>query len=162
DPAPGYFGNVTVQAAVTDGFEIATAAFHVSIPDPTPVWNGLHDWTMVGGQRQLIIPLSATSNYGPVSYGAQLVGAPPVSLTVSGNQLLVEPSGTYRGSFGVVVTASNGLATAYGGFAVTVPNAPPVLAALADQTMSHALDRVVVYVDASDANGDPLTYSARL
>src|SRR5207247_7459474 len=41
-------------------------------------------------------------------------------------------------------------------------NAPPVLAALADQTMSHALDRVVVYVDASDANGDPLTYSARL
>ena len=44
---------------------------------------------------------------------------------------------------------------------ITVTNAAPVLQAIANQTMSSSQDSIVVTLNATDADGDALTYSAR-
>src|SRR5262249_22891334 len=76
--------------------------------------------------------------------------------------LLTDPPIGCHGTCSVQVGASNGLATAYGTFSVTVLNAAPVLSVVPNQTMPHSRDNLTVALSATDADGEPLTYSARV
>src|SRR5262249_61653918 len=76
--------------------------------------------------------------------------------------LLTDPPIGCHGTCSVQVGASNGLATAYGTFSVTVLNAAPVLSVVPNQTMPHSQDNLTVALSATDADGEPLTYSARV
>jgi hypothetical protein len=82
-----------------------------------------------------------------------------VSVTVAGNQLIIDPADGYVGKFQVSVTASDGLAQARDAFAVTVANMAPVLA-LANQTLPHTQDTLTLTLPATDADGDIVRYTA--
>src|SRR5262249_20967148 len=86
---------------------------------------------------------------------------PPV-LTVTGNQLTIDPPAGFAGTFSVRVTVSDGSATATGTFSVTVMNTPPVLGSLPNVSMSPSQDKLTVPLSASDADGDALTWTAAL
>jgi hypothetical protein len=90
---------------------------------------------------------------------AQPAVAPDVTVTVLGNQLVIDPAAGYAGKFQVRLTASDGLADTRAAFSVDVTNAAPVLA-LADQTMPHSQDTLTLALPATDADGDIITYTA--
>jgi hypothetical protein len=82
-----------------------------------------------------------------------------VSVTVAGNQLIIDPADGYVGKFQMSVTASDSLAQARDAFTVTVANTAPVLA-LANQTLPHTQDTLTLTLPATDADGDIITYTA--
>lgn len=93
---------------------------------------------------------------------------PPVTLSISGNQLVINPAAGYTGTFRVTarVTDAAGHFTEQT-FSVTVTpsaiNYPPTLAAVPDQLFSTSQDFVTIPLAGSDPNvGDILTYSASL
>lgn len=87
--------------------------------------------------------------------------AAPVTVGVSGNQLTVTPAAGFAGTFVVEVSVNDGIDTARRFFRVTVPGAAPTLAAIPNQTITLAQGKTTVTLDGFDADGDPLSYSAR-
>src|SRR5207248_1207305 len=91
---------------------------------------------------------------------------PAPAVSAVGNQLTIDPAAGYTGSFVVQVSASDGVAVTTGTFTVTVAggttptNSAPVLAAIANQTMSVNQGTLRLTLSASDADGNPLTFSA--
>ena len=83
----------------------------------------------------------------------------PVAVEVSGNHLKILPPADFVGKFLVDVTAIDGAAQATGSFSVTVTNYAPVLA-VADVTISHTQDQIVLNLPSTDADGDIITYTA--
>lgn len=79
--------------------------------------------------------------------------------TIVGGNLILDPAPGATGVFVVTVTVSDGKATAKRTFTVTVANQAPVLAPIANRTMSPAQSQLNVALSASDADGDPITYS---
>lgn len=85
---------------------------------------------------------------------------PPMSVAVAGNQLTISTARGYIGQFTVQVTASDGLATASQTFAVEFTNSAPVVD-ITGQTVKSGTARTID-LPATDADGDILTYSARI
>jgi subtilisin family serine protease len=79
-------------------------------------------------------------------------------VSLSGDVLTITPQDGFAGSFEVYVTASDGIATTVENFTMTVTNEAPILS-IADQTMSHQSESLDINLSATDADGDPLTYS---
>ena len=90
---------------------------------------------------------------------AQPALAPDVTVTVLGNQLVIDPAAGYTGKFQVRLAASDGLVETRKSFSVNVTNSAPALA-IADQTMPHTQDALVLTLPATDADGDIITYTA--
>ena len=122
----------------------------------------------------LLVPLSANSPTGsPVAFTVRQVTLPALAdqldqqhasiFSIDGNQLSIRPPATLLGTFSIVVTANDGHSSIPRTFTVTevAANTPPVLAAIPDQTTSHGQDTRVT-LNATDADGDPLTYSAQV
>jgi hypothetical protein len=79
---------------------------------------------------------------------------------VTGTQLSLTPALSFVGTYTVVVTASDGLASATASFSVTVTNAVPQLAGVAAQSMAAGQTSLAVPLSATDADGDNLTFAA--
>ena len=92
--------------------------------------------------------------YMPISADNATVG-------ISGNTLTINRAANYGSDFYVQVNVSDGLATTTQTFRVAVANTPPALTQIADQTMSGSRTTLALTLNASDPDGDPLTYSAR-
>ncbi len=84
-----------------------------------------------------------------------------VTASVSGNALTVNTPALFAGTFGVAVTASDGILSTTQTFAVTSTDAPPVLAPVSNVTTPRG-SQVQVTLGATDANNLPLTYSAQV
>lgn len=89
-------------------------------------------------------------------------GPPVATATISGNSLTLTPQQGFCGSFQVTVTVSDGELTDSENFTVTCTNVPPVLEQPQDLTLYSADRTATVELIASDGDGDPLTFSARL
>jgi len=85
-----------------------------------------------------------------------------ISATVNGNTLTIDPPADYAGSFQVTVRVTDGVHTATRSFNVTVANSAPQLGAIGEQTMSRNQDTLQVNLGATDADGDPLTYTVEI
>ena len=97
-------------------------------------------------------------------WNAQPAAAPPLTLTIVGNQLTVA-AGQTAGTYTVDVTASDGTQTTDEKFTVVVIGASngtvdhgPVWTTMADQTTHNGT--LTVPLTATDPDGDPLTFSA--
>ena len=104
---------------------------------------------------------------GPDDHGDDADSATPVDmdpavLFLDGNLLVIDPAVGFSGQFEVTVTIGDGFDETSETFTVTVGNEAPVLVALDDRTMSHTQDTMAVSLQASDADGDPLTFAAHL
>jgi hypothetical protein len=90
-------------------------------------------------------------------------GTVPATVTTAGNVVTITTDAGFVGAFGVRVTVSDGTQSATQLFKVTrtAPvDRPPVLAAIADQTLAAGQTSLTVPLSASDPDGDPLAYSA--
>lgn len=122
----------------------------------------------------LLVPLSAISPTGsPVAFTVRQVNLPALAdqidqqhasiFSIDGSQLSIHLPATWLGTFSIVVTANDGHSSIPRTFTVTevAANTPPVLAAIPDQTTSHGQDTRIT-LNGSDADGNPLTYSAQV
>lgn len=85
-----------------------------------------------------------------------------VDLIWSGNDLTIDWDDSFVGDFNVTVSASDSIQSTEETFAVTVSNAAPLLAPIADQSMSARLGTITIPVSASDADGDTILLDATL
>jgi predicted outer membrane repeat protein len=123
----------------------------------------LYRWDGTSGQATGTL----IANVGPAAYADPTVltnaqpGQAPAAVSVSGNVLTITPSAGFVGTFTVTATVSDGHGTDSESFNVTVSsnNRAPVLQALPDQS-GAANKSLTVTLSATDADGDPLTYSA--
>src|SRR5262249_39790606 len=85
----------------------------------------------------------------------------PATVSVSGNVLTITPSAGFLGAFVVTAGVTDGLGSDSKNFNVTVSsnNHAPVLQAVPDQSGAPNKSFTVT-LSATDADGDPLTYSA--
>jgi hypothetical protein len=90
--------------------------------------------------------------------------APAVAVQVVGNQLHLSAQAGYTGSFDIEVTASDGTASSKTIFTVSVQSqvstVAPTLGPLPGVVIARG-SRAVVTLDAADADGNPLTFSAQ-
>jgi hypothetical protein len=107
--------------------------------------------------------LVATLNRSCYDDPSQLWNAPaPVAaVTVVGTQLTVTPPVGFVGTLLIEVSASDGMTAGTRTFNLNVTNVPPVLTAIANQTMTTGQTQRVLTLSASDVDGDTLTFSAR-
>ena len=118
-------------------------------------------------QANLVGKLDVNYYNDPSKLGnAPYAGMPPAVLTVTGNKLSIRSPANWVGTYIVEATASDGHFAVKRSFTVTVGstpvNSPPVLAAIANQTMPHSQDALTLTLSATDMNNDPLTYSAQV
>ena len=78
----------------------------------------------------------------------------------AGNMLTLTPALHVLGTTLVTVTVSDGVATATTTFHWTLTNAAPIIPSISSQTSVHDQPLGTITVNASDADGDTLTYSA--
>ncbi|MCI0682963.1 MAG: Ig-like domain-containing protein [Gemmataceae bacterium] len=169
DPSDGYLGTFTVEVSVSDGRATAVRSFAVTVhraPNQAPVLEAIADQSISTGDTA-VVPLIATDFDGDaITYTARAIhqiwpaDAPSASLNIHGNELRIDADVT--GSLVIEVSASDGVATASQTFQLTVvaANHAPVFEPIADQTMTDA-DILTVTLNASDADGDPISYAVR-
>jgi len=81
------------------------------------------------------------------------------AVTVTGNDILIDPQTGFTGSLSISVTATDGLTSIDQTFLVNVTNSAPALA-VSDQVISHTQDMLTLTLPAADADGETVTYSA--
>ncbi|MBU4271129.1 MAG: S8 family serine peptidase [Planctomycetes bacterium] len=84
-----------------------------------------------------------------------------VQLSISGGELTIARAADFADDFIVQVNVSDGVATDSEAFSVSVTNFAPELASIGDRTMSYYQTTLVISVNATDADGDRLSYSAQ-
>jgi hypothetical protein len=121
----------------------------------------LYRW---GGADPLVATLDSTCWTDPARLHDAAPVAVPVTLTINGNQLTLTPHAGFTSGFGVVVTVSDGSLTSTKSFlvsqSVVVANNPPVLQAIADQSVGSYPGTLTLTLSASDPDGNSLTFSA--
>lgn len=132
-----------------------------------PTLDAIADRSVQKNQSLPITLVAADADKDPLAFSAQAYAnssqqsPAPVALSINGNQLLLTPTTGYTGTFFVVVTVSDGKATASRSFQVTVSNSTPILDPIPDQAAS--LNKpLTVQLSAKDADGDALTYTAQV
>jgi hypothetical protein len=158
-------GQVSVLVSASNGANSASQSFNVTVTAPPPVLAPLPNLIVAHSNNPVRVALSATDPMGrAVTYSAQVQASngqtPPVTAAVSTSQLTLTAAASYVGTYSVAVTANDGLAHSTATFNVTITNTAPQLSAIAPQSMSAGQSSLTVPLSATDAEGDPITYSA--
>ncbi len=83
------------------------------------------------------------------------------TLAIAGNELTITAPATIGNDYTIEVTASDGKASAKTTFIVSAKNASPVLSPISGRSVLHG-STTTISLSATDADGDPITYSARV
>ena len=127
----------------------------------------LHRWAGTIAASPLVAQFSAAYYANPnLLCNAQnpegLLDSDDVTLTLQGNQLLIEPRAGVSGSCQIRVSVSDGVQAATDTFNLSITNFAPVLTPVADQTIPVGQNSRTVNLSASDADGDTLSYTATI
>ena len=122
-----------------------------------PVLAPIGNQQVTTGQT-LTLTISATGGSGVLTYSASGL---PTGATFSGQTFTWTPGATQAGSYTVTFTVSDGAAQDSQPITITVtkPNSAPVLALIENKSTSEN-QALTFTVSATDADGDPITYSA--
>jgi Subtilase family/Bacterial Ig domain len=126
-------------------------------------WTGTMADTLT--PANLIATLDASYYADPSKlWNAPYAGMPPAVFSISGNKLSIRSPASWLGTYTVQATATDGHFNVVQNFTVTVrqANVAPVLTAVPNQVMSHSQHTLTLTLSATDANNDPLTYSAQV
>ncbi len=121
----------------------------------------IHRWTGTVASSPLIGTLDSSYHADLASlFNAQPATTPAndVILSWSGDQLTVNPPSGFLGTISVTVDVSDGFNTTSKSFDVEVTSNPPVITSVPDQTISANAGVFTLSINATDADGDPLTY----
>jgi len=157
-------GTYYLEVAAYNSTQTGSYTLSLSSENGAPVFARIGDQTMSRRERSRSITLQATDPNGDaLTYSAQVLTANTgAAVSVSGNVLTITPRSGFLGTFAVQATVSDGVARVSQTFQVSVTNSAPVLARIADQTMSRNERSRSITLQASDADGDRLTYSAQI
>ncbi len=178
-PMVNNLGSLNIKVTASDGTATVSEIFALSVselPNTAPVVNeAIADVTTnVSAPFNFIIPQNTFSDAegNPLTYSATLEDGSPLPSWLIFDTTTGSFSGTPTvnniGSFNIQVTASDGSLSVSDIFALTVsdlPNTAPVLSnAIADVTanVSAPFNFILPGNTFSDADGNPLTYSATL
>jgi len=165
DPAAGFASEFDVRVAVTDGIATVGQTFGVLVTNAAPVLEPIGDRTMPHTQDTMTVELAASDADGDqLGYTAELIGPRQgnVTLNLTGNELTIDPADGFAVGGFVRVTVGDGFATVAETFGVSVTNAAPALEPIGDRTMPHTQDTMSIELEATDADGDQLSYSVQL
>ena len=120
---------------------------------------------VVSHNQDARVSLIATNGgSGVLTYSARVLPvngqAPPIQVTLQGNQLTLHATRPIIGTFVVAATVSNGTASATRTFNLTLTNSPPTLGAVSPQTMARGQTSLTIALQASDPDNDALTFQA--
>lgn len=160
---PTLAGIFEVTISVSDGVASAAQVFTWTVQDSAPA-NGAPTLSNPGTRRNNVgdavsLQLSGDDNDGdPITFGA--TGLPP-GLSLSSATGLITGVPTTPGRYVVIATVSDGTLSVTQGFTwiIRTVNVTPVLTAPANRVDQVGLFTALT-LQASDANGDALTYSA--
>ena len=146
--AEGFLGTVQVRLQATDGYSTVSRTFSVLVRENSaPVLDAIADQHMSENSDSLFIPLNvvdADNDYLTVT--TQL--SPPESGVITGysNYLYFRPAHEFTGNAAVVVTASDGQASASRSFVIEVlPDAAPVIHDIPRQLMRSGTTSAFYY-----------------
>lgn len=159
--AANYTGTFQVEAAVSDGSHNVTRTFRVTVANQAPVWTPIANQTMTRADGQRTVTFQVSDPEGDAMTVSAVATSSGALLSIQGKQLTINPPAGYVGGFTVQVTASDGSNSSTTSFNVEVANAAPTLDLPANLTMRRN-KKGFVWLPASDADGDPLTFSARV
>lgn len=128
-------------------------------------WTGTMPDTLTAAN--LIATLDVSYYNDPTKlWNAPYAGMPPAVFSINGSTLSIRSPAFWVGTYTIEATASDGHYAIKRSFNVTVSatpvNVPPVLASIPNQTKAHSPSTLTVALSATDANNDPLTYSAQV
>ncbi len=161
-----WIGAYAIAVTATDGqHNPVTETFNVTVNPAPPTLTAIANQTVTSVNRILTLPLSATEpGGGPVTYSAQVLPTngqtPPVTVSLNGNQLTLNPASTFIGTYTVQVNASDLGAVSSRTFTVTVTNGTATLGAVAAQTMNAGQTSLANALPVTNLANDPLTFQA--
>ncbi len=121
-------------------------------------------WKWLGGAAtnlEFVASLSSATYDDPSLLYAAQPGLAPAVVTLTDNVATIDPATNYVGSFAVKVSVSDGFNLESSTFLVTVlPNRAPALTEIGTQTLETTQDVLELALDATDPDGDLLTYAA--
>jgi hypothetical protein len=165
-----FAGTFTVTTTASDGIRSTSRNTTVTVTAPKPIFS-LSNITVPHGPGQTTVNLTATDPEDlQVTYTASLTGA-PAGVTVNNvtsnavtpggittGQLTISGYSAFAGKFTLTVKASDGITATTRTVTVTITNVPPKLAPISNVSISQGTQGQVT-LNASDADGDPLTFS---
>lgn len=160
DPADTYAGQFQVNVTASDGLEASVQSFSVTVENQTPVLSPIDDQTMSHGDDTLSVTLAGTDADGDALSYSAMSSHPDVGLTTEGDVLTLDPVISFVGQCQIDVTVSDGITTSRQSFSLTVTNAAPVLEPIPDQLVPHSQETITIALEASDPDGDAISYSA--
>ncbi len=166
--SPAYWvGAYQVEVTASDGRYSVKRAFNITVtpPNVAPVLAAISNQSMAHALDFFTLPLSASdADKDPIAFSAQVQPidgqAPPVSLSVQGNQLKIDPDARFVGTFTIQINASDGKASDVKTFTVTVNNTAPTLGPIVAQIMAKGQTIASVTLPVSDVDGDVLSIQA--
>jgi hypothetical protein len=159
--AAGYTGTFQVEVSARDGSNTVSRTFRVTVANQAPVWTAIPSQTMPRAEDARTVTLQVSD---PESDALTLsaVASPSIAaLSLQGNRLTINPPAGYIGSFTVLVTASDGSNSSTMSFEVEIANTAPTLELPTNLTIRRNRKGFVALAG-FDADGDPVTYSARV
>jgi hypothetical protein len=153
-------GTYSISALANDGNITVEQVFHWTVitTDRSPVMSAIPDQATAQNTPVSLAVSASDPDAGDIlTFVAS--GLPPGVTINSQSGAISGSTPSLAGIFHVTVTASDGTLAASRAFTWRVDGAPPVLAAIPNQTSSENTI-VSLVTSATDADGDPLTFSA--
>jgi hypothetical protein len=167
-PGVGDLGDHSITVNVSDGQLNDSETFIVSVSEPlgnlAPQLNPIGNQALLVGESAVVAITASDLNGDPLSFTSSLLPA-FASFIDNGNgtaSLILAPGATDVGAHSLTVSVSDGELEASETFDIIVneppPNVAPVLGVIGNQNL-QAGDSTTLLIVASDANGDPLSFS---
>ena len=160
-PTSGQAATYQVTFTVSDGrggTDSETITLSSVVPNEAPVLQRIGDQSVPAGVTLTLVLNASDPNGDPLTYS---VSGNPEGSSLSGNTFSWTPTSGQAATYQVTFTVSDGR----GGtdsetitLSSVVPNEAPVLQRIGDQSVPAGVTLTLV-LNASDPNGDPLTYS---
>lgn len=165
-PQENFVGNLVVEVTVSDSNLSDTQLFQVvlrnSKPDlenPGTVRMGWRDDSV--GLRLWGTDADPEDN---LSYSARILPGyeSHATMTLNGRLMTITPTEDFLGGFVIEATLTDGVASDKEYFTVYVENHAPVFEPIPQQYMSWSEESKTIRLNVTDAEDDPLTYTAKL
>lgn len=161
-----YLGQFNVKLAFTDSYDTIYVPISVTVINNAPVIDAINDLTRLWTTDKASVEIIATDsdNMDTVSLSANLATgySAPVSLSMNGKVLNIDPQSGYYGKFNVTVKATDGFTNTFKTFSVNWANDSPVIDQVAAIRSHYKVDKIIVPINATDPNGDTLQLTASI
>lgn len=162
---PSFLGQFVVKLAISDSYTTVYFPITVIVKNNIPNLEAIPDLSRVWTTDKATVTLVAsdTDSMDTVSLYAHQPSTgflAPVSLTLNGNVLTIDPQAGYIGNFNITARASDGKDFTDRTFQVSWTNSSPVIEQLPPIRSHYKVDKITRSIVATDPNGDTLQLSA--